>query len=186
MPRVAFRAFATRGVYASIPAFRDEIRKTMENEVVPLITSDLKDIANSMNLDLQFPTEIKTTSDGVTLNVNVQGDGAKVWHWVSQGTKAHDIPKGRLMRPTRRGYKNYRPALFLARYTPKTSPYIRGSYGGPGQYTTNPVYRQKVRHPGIKPRYFERSVVYNVRKDYYRILENGLRRAVRRAQREGS
>jgi hypothetical protein len=183
MPRIGYRMFATRGVYASIPAFRDEIHKAMNNEVAQLVVSDLNDIATSLNLDMSFSTGSVVTSDGITLNVVPVGRGTKIWRWVSYGTKAHWISAG--PRQTHRGYKGYKPALSLARYSPKTSPYIRGSYGGPGQYTTNLVYRQRVRHPGIKPRYFERSVAYNVRKDYYNIMENALRRAVRRAQREG-
>lgn len=183
MPRVAYRAFFTRGVFSHIEVFRNEIHRAMTNEVAPLVVSDLDEIAADLNLNVRFSTGSVVTSDGITLNVVPVGDGVKIWRWVSYGTKPHVIQVS--ARSTHRGYKGYRPALLLARYAPRTSPFIRGSYGGPGRYVSAPVYRQRVKHPGITPRYFERSVVYNVRKDYYNIMENALRRAVRKARGSG-
>lgn len=186
MPVVTYRTFHTRGVYLNMQSFRNEIRKTMDSKINPLIESDLQEIAQDLNLQLDFSPTTEITPDRITVTFTPQGTGAHVWNWVSQGTEDHWIPLSQLTRPTRRGYKGYKPSLLLARYSPKTSPTLRGSFGGVGKYTTTPVYRQKVHHPGIKPRYLERSVAYNVRKDFYSILENALRRAVRRAQKEGS
>lgn len=186
MVAVQYRTFRTRGVFSNKQAFRREIENAMTGRVVPLVTSDLQDIAQDLNLPLTFDPQVKIDEDGISLNFAPQGPRKVVgiWYAVSGGTKRHAIPTK--PRPTRRGVGNYKPALFLARYAPRTSPTLRGSYGGPGQYISNPVYRHHVMHPGIKPRYFERSVAYNVRKDFYKIMENALRRAVRAAQKEGT
>ena len=181
---IYIRRFRTRGVYADVSAFRKETVNSLRRDIDPMIVRELDAIVADWDNKVTFQVTQTVSAEGITTNVYPTGPGAEIFNMVSRGTKGHTISV--VKQSTYRGYKGYRPALWVRRYAPRTSPHVAGAFGGPGQFTNAGVYRRTVYHKGAAPRNFERYVVLKVRDDFYKFLENALRRAVRRAQREGS
>jgi hypothetical protein len=181
---IYIRKFRTRGVYTSKTAFRQETLNSLRRDVNPLVVRELDAIVADWDNQVAFTVIQDISQDGIITSVIPSGPGADIFNMVSRGTKAHWIS---VTKPTTfRGFKGYRPRLWVRRYAPRTSPHTPGAHGGPGQFTNVGVYRQRVYHKGAAPRNIERYVTLRVRDDFYRFIENALRRAVRRAQREGT
>lgn len=176
------RVWRTRGVYANTAAFRRVINKGMINEVAPLLEASMQKRVATWKEPPQFKALHFVTAKGIRLKMIPLGPGAQKWKWVSWGVKG----RWRSVKKTStfRGYKGYRPALRLRRYAPRTFP--GGFFSGPGLKYGPVAYRRRVWWPGITPRYFEKDIINEFRRTYYRVLENIVRRAVRRAQREGA
>lgn len=184
---VQFHAFHTRGVYANVNSFINEIQQGLEQRVAPRIKHRLSEVADSARLDVQFGTSIETFQDGIFVYISPKGPDLKKWIWISGGTKPHPITvnKTSTFRPW--PHQMYKPALKLNRYAPVTSPHFPLAGGGPGKRLAPTAYRKTVMHTGVTPRNFEWHVVQELYQDdlLRRDIENTLRRAVRRAQREG-
>lgn len=181
---VYIRKFRTRGVYTNKQAFRQEVLKSMNRDIDPRILGELSEIVENWETIVTFKVSHDISSTGILSTVTPSGPGAMTFTVVSRGTRGHWINVRN--RSSRRGKGN--PAMLLYRYSPKTSPspHLARGFGGPGTYVGGGAFRKRVYHPGAKPRHFERYVIQAVRKDFYRFIENALRRAVRRAQREGT
>lgn len=157
---------------------------SLDRDINPMIVSEFNNIVSNWETQVAFKVTQTISSKGITTTVTPSGPGAMTFTTVSRGTKGHWIPVKN--RPSRSGKGN--PAMLMYRYSPKTSPspHLARGYGGPGTYFGGGAFRKRVYHTGAKPRNFERYVVQAVRKDFYKFLENALRRAVRRAQKEGT
>lgn len=181
---IYIRKFRTRGVYTNKQAFRRETLESLHLQVNPLVVRELDAIVADWDNQVTFKVTQQVNQQGILTTVMPSGPGADIFNMVSRGTVGHWIS---VTKPTTfRGYKGYKPALWVRRYAPRTSPHVPGAHGGPGQFTNVGVYRKRVYHKGAAPRNFERYVTLRVRDDFYRFIENALRRAVRRAQREGT
>jgi hypothetical protein len=90
--------------------------------------------------------------------IRVTGANAKIWRFVSDGTRAHYI------RPRRA-----KLLRFQSGYSAKTTPNVIGSSAG-GAFGAN-VFASQVRHPGTRPRNFEKIIrrdAQNIAKRIYR------------------
>lgn len=91
----------------------------------------------------------KVSSGGsIVLVLKPSGDGAKLWAWVSGGTREHDIY------PRRR-----KVMAFNSSPGRKTGPAGTGRYGMTPTPTGEDVFAHHVSHPGIEARAFEVDVV---------------------------
>jgi hypothetical protein len=179
---VYLRRFRTRGVYANKAAFQQETLASLNRDINPRVVREFNDIVSNWDTKVDFVVTQEVTSAGIVTSVTPSGPGAMTWASVSGGTPGHWIPVKD--RPSRSGKGS--AAMLMYRYKPKTSPTLARAWGGPGTYFGGGAYRRLAYHPGAKARNFEKAVVEAVRKEFYRFLENALRRAVRRAQREGT
>ncbi len=186
MAFVYYRAFRTRGVFANVPAFRDEMLKWMDGQARNTILFAARRRTFRWKADIKFDVRSHLSSAAIFSDLVVEGSGARFWFYVSRGVS---WPEGRYIYAKRRysprGLKrgHYYPAtLRLARYHPRTK--AGGVYGGAGRYA-KAAYRQAVWWPGIEPRNFEQDILDEMGPQLRRGAENAARRAIRRAQREG-
>lgn len=170
MPKVAYRQIRTRGVYLKKKAFRDEVVKTINGKSKPELIAAHNRIVSNWRNKPEFKARKRITKKGITIFVYASGDAARIWGYVTGGTKPHTIT------PKRGGY----PLRFKTGYKPKTKP--PGKFGGPGAYTGPQVRAMRVRHPGTKARRFEQTIADDYKRTFQRDIENAMRRGLRRAR----
>ena len=127
-----------------------EITSTINAAAKPDVLDAFKDIVANWEHKPKFIAKTVVTRNSIELQVRVAGKNAKIWNYVSRGTRPHKI--------------SAKPGKRLAfmwggpgSYQPKTSP---GPYwGGPGTVRGGSLTRpQTVDHPGNEPRLFEEEV----------------------------
>jgi hypothetical protein len=94
--------------------------------------------------------------------IRVTGVNAKIWRFVSDGTRAHFIRPRRAKR-----------LRFQSSYSAKTEPNVIGSSAG-GAFGAN-VFAAQVRHPGTRARNFEKIISSDAREIAKRIYREKLR-----------
>lgn len=175
MPQVLFRQ-----IKAKIPnwqAFYAEIERTINAEVKPELTGWFDKIVADWKNRPSFKAVSKTTQDWISVYVYPVGVNAKIWKYVSGGTRGpYPIPKpGNKRAKTLRfrwgGYGSYK-----ARTTPQ------GGYKGPGKATGKMQSFKRVRHPGIKARNFERHIARWYQKRFRQTMKNAVARGLRKAR----
>lgn len=174
MPKVFTRAIRPRKTPwppKPAPVYR-VLEKAMENEVKPLIISYFDKIVESWNGKPVFQARMVISQTEITLYVYPTGPNALKWTYVSGGTKPHPIkPKGR-------GYKLKFVWGGPGSYKPKTT--TSGGYKGPGKVIGGqPVEFWAVKHPGNKPRNFEKHIARWSKTKVKRILDNAMKRCSR-------
>jgi hypothetical protein len=182
MPILRARFFRTRGVYASVDAFRDAIEDGASDLLFPMVERAARRVTSSWRVDLEWDQYVSIDSRAIVHWIYPTGRGANVWKWVSQGVPGRLIVAKKSS--TFLGKGKYKPALKLQRYKPFTRP--GGYWGGPGIRYGAVGYRQAVYWTGIAPRNLEYSLAGLVLEDHIRISEQIATRAVRAAQRQGA
>jgi len=171
MPQVLFRQIKAR--IPNWKAFYAEIERTLNAEVKPELVGWFDKIVAEWKNRPSFKAINKTTRDGISVYVYPAGVNAKIWKYVSSGTRGpYPIPKP--------GNKRAKLLRFRGGYKPRTTP--QGGYKGPGKATGKMFIRKHVTHPGIKARNFERHIARWYQKQFRRTMKNAVARGLRRAR----
>lgn len=181
MAVIRYRAFRSRGVYINSAAFMREIARTYQKELYPAVISACLRFTSGWKTQVEWGQDIYVTTKGVT-HYLFPVEGADVWTWVSRGVPGRFIAVNP-NKPTFSRFGRYKPKLSLQRYAAYTQP--GGLWGGPGMRYGPVGYRSEVWWPGIRPRLFEEQIANQLRSFHIRITEEGMRRGVAAAQREG-
>ena len=136
------------------PAVIKRIEASLEKKVSPMVREKIDQIIGTWEHKPDIRQKIRKRGTEIQLYVYPTGENAKIWHYVSRGTKPHPItpkkPGGVLAFPWAG-----QPGL----YNPKTQP--KGTLtSGAGIQTSDQTmhYFQHVDHPGTKPRHFEERI----------------------------
>ena len=175
MPQVLFRAIHAKPI--NWQAFYDEIARTMDAEVKPALLAYFERVTKSWRNAQTFKATKKITKSQMTVNVVPIGENAKIWQYVSHGTRPH------IIRPKGTGY----PLRFewggYGSYKPKTT--TSGGYRGPGRVVGGKTtFRMHVKHPGNAARNFEKHIARWYAPQFRRTMKNAVARATRRASRK--
>lgn len=154
-------------------AIADELKKTIDSDVKSGLLKYFERIVESWEHKPQFRAMKRLREGGIAIYVYPIGEHAKIWKYVSQGTRPHKI------RPKREGGKLAFPWGGYGSYKPKTSK--GGHYKGPG-VVVNPqeTVLPEVNHPGNEAREFERHIARWFQPEYRRLIRNAIQRGNRR------
>lgn len=172
MPQVLFRQIRARPI--NWQAFYDEIAKALDAEVKPDLIAYFEWVTKSWRNTQAFKATKRITKDSMTVNITPTGENAKIWEYVSHGTRPHIIMprKARALRFEWGGYGSYKP---------KTT--TSGGYKGPGKVIGGKtVFRAWVKHPGNAARNFEKHIARWYAPQFRRTMDAAVKRGIRRAQ----
>jgi len=148
-----------------------EVEKTFDRHVKPELRSYFTRITKLWDHPVRFEARKKVTSKSISLYVGPTGTNAKLWIWITLGTKGpYLIPK----QPKPSGF----PLRYRKGYQPRTKPGYK--YRGPGKAVGPWRSAHQVKHPGIKPREFEKHIKRFYTPKFHARMRNALRRGVRR------
>lgn len=174
MPRVLFHTIKAKPI--KWQAFHDELARTLDAEVKPALLAYFEKVTKAWRNRQTFKAIRHITQSEVSVDVKPVGENAKIWRYVSQGTKGpYPIPKS--PRPYNLkflwgGYGSYK-----ARTT------TSGGYNGPGRVVGGKIHRPKqVSHPGIKARNFEQHIARWYKPKFRQTMKNAVARGMRRAR----
>lgn len=149
---------------------RKEIERAMDTQVKPLLIKSHEIIVANWKNKPGFDSKKYIKPSEIAISVFPTGENAKIWGYVDQGTKPHDIePKRAKMLHFAWGGPGSYVSKTLAR------PARTVSSGG---YVQNPVetFRKKVHHPGTEPRNFSKEIASDIQPDFKKLIENAFRR----------
>ena len=161
---------------ATYNAGRREVERALRGQVGPHFMQYYQRIAGrwSERSRPDFVAQIFSSADRLGVDIYPVGPQAKIWRFVSEGTRPHRIPK--------QGFRNL---AFMwggpGSYAPRTSP--GGHYGGPGKASGKRRVFKFVMHPGTKPRRLEKHIARWGRPRARQLTENAMRRGIRRYRR---
>lgn len=125
----------------------DVITAALQGDVTTTLVGALR--KRSANWSMSPLWSSRVSGGGrITLVLQPTGPGAKLWLWVSGGTKEHDIDP-----------KNRKVLAFNTNPGRKTGPAGTSRYGMDRADQGEGVYAHHVNHPGIEARAFEVDVV---------------------------
>lgn len=174
MPKITIR----RGIrsarrVAAFEPIKEEITQAIETRIIPRIEGYFQNVVNEWAPENRPKIETKKTEgpNYIEWYTRPVGDNARIWDYVTNGTKRHYIT------PKRPGY----PLRFLwggpGSYKPKTG--FGGQYRGPGRVVNGRMRRfMIVDHPGNKGRNFE--------KHFKRYINPAFRKETERAVKRGA
>lgn len=131
--------FGKKGV-----ALQAAIVAALQSDVAGMLSKALRERTSNWSKSPRWSAKI-SVGGNIILTMKPTGDGAKLWAWVSGGTKPHAID------PRRK-----KVLSFGSGYVPKTLK--GGTYGQAGVYIGDSVIAHHVDHPGIEARNFEEDV----------------------------
>jgi len=174
MPQVLFRAIKAKPI--NWTAFYNEIAKTLDETVKPELLEYFDKVTDSWVNKPDFKSTKSITPSEMTVSVYPTGENAKIWRYVSQGTKGpYPIPKNPLPYHLKFKWGGY------GSYKPRTT--TSGGYKGPGKVIGGTIHRPKqVSHPGIKARNFEKHIARWYRPRYRQVMKNAVARGLRKAK----
>lgn len=144
-----------------------EVERTFRTEIKAELLSYFYRVVEEWKHKVRFEATIMVSNKGIWIYVYPVGPNANLWIWTSGGTEPHTItPKGPY------------PLVFRTEYQPKTRPGYK--YRGPGESVGPWVATYAVKHPGTKPREFEKHINRFYLPKFRRRVENALRRGARR------
>jgi hypothetical protein len=147
----------------------EEMRRTLVGEIAPDIKRRFEDVVYNWEHKPKFIAKFVRTKDEMGIELRVTGKNAKIWNYVSQGTRPHRIPK---TGETLLAFQWGGPGS----YQPKTYPNPM-MWGGPGTVRGGEsTFRMHVHHPGTEARNFEEGI----RKEYTRRFHGKFSAAIRR------
>ena len=170
-PMILYRATRSRRALSNVDAVRRELERTIDEKVKPLYYKRFKEVVANWSSDVDFELRKFIRPDGISLRVYPRGEDAKIWVFVSHGTKRHTITA-----------KNAPFLIFVwggkGSYVPKTT--SGGGFGGPGIVMGGKVVGAKrVNHPGNAPRDFEKRIQADLQPECRYIMELAWRRGIR-------
>lgn len=174
MPRIVIKVIRSKRRKAAWDYIKPEIDRAMEREVKPRMLSYFNRVVASWDHKPTFRARRVTTPRMIAIDVWPTGPHAKIWVYVSGGTRPHIIRPRRAPR-----------LVFRTNYKPRTS--RGGHYGGPGKAMGDVVFAKEVHHPGSYPREFEKHFGrwFRTSKIFTHSLENAIRRGIRAYKRAG-
>ena len=179
MPQIVVREIRSRGRHPNWDAIQQEVVAAAKAQVVPALIEYHERIVTRWRAEHQpgFASRVSITPNRISIYVfpdRSNPKGRQIWEWLREGTRPH------IIEPKKAGY----PLRFQTGYKPFTN--TTGGYKGPGKAFGPVAFAKKVRHPGIKPRRFDKWIArwYKASKRWPRDIENAFRRGVRRAKRE--
>lgn len=159
-----------------VPQILDAVYQTHKTQV----QKDLVGYFNLITGDWSAKSRPKLTritykrDTGVTTVVTPAGPNAKIWTYVTRGTRKH------IIKPKRARFLRFMwggPGSYI----PKTKP--GGQYGGPGMVQNGKSqFRKSVNHPGSRGRFFERRIVNDYTARYIGLMEKAIQRGLRAAK----
>lgn len=176
--RIYARAVRSRGRRPDWNMIVKDVARAIDAEIKPLLISRFNEIVENWRHRPEFRARKIITTNNITLYVYPAGDEKWLWVLISRtGSRPHLIVP-----------RTKAALAFIwggpGSYEPKTTP--RPTWGGPGvvKGDTKLYIRKSVQHPGFAPRRFEEYITEDkeLRKHVSRIIENALRRAIRRSQ----
>lgn len=172
MPTIAYRATRKRQKFVKAPQVKSDLADALDNEVKPKLLQRFQHVVANWQHKPIFKARKFIRIDRIWVDVFPTGENAKIWLFVTGGTKPHPIRAKRAPR-----------LAFMwgghGSYKPKTRPV--GKFGGPGIVVGGTLHRPiEVQHPGTEAREFEKAIRDDFRKDFSRIMNNAFRRAIRR------
>ena len=157
--------------------FYNEIAKTLDAEVKPALLAYFEKVTKSWTNEQTFKSKKTITQAMMTMYVYPAGPNAKIWQYVSQGTKGpYPIPKPGNTKAKMLKFRWGGPGSYKARTT------TGGGYKGPGKATGPIVLRKRVMHPGIKARNFEAHIARWYNPQFRRTMKNAVARGLRAAK----
>lgn len=153
-------------------------RQAIRDEILKEGARIGKDMSKSMREDVAtwkhkptFPVKVSSTTKKLVIDVTASGPNARIYEYVDQGTRAHNIFPRRAGGALR--FKWGGPGS----YSPKTEP---GRGGATRAYQSGKiVFFKKVRHPGIKARRFGRNVARLWEAQIPRRLQEAINRGIK-------
>lgn len=170
MPQVLFRQIKAKP--ANWQPFYAEIEATLEKTVKPNMIAWFNKIVASWKHRPMFKAKSRITRESMQIYVYPTGASAKIWQYVSGGTRG-PYP----IYPKKPGY----PLKFRTGYKARTT--TSGGYKGAGRAfgkIVRPMYVLK--HPGIKARNFEKHIARWYAPTFRRTMKNAVARATRKAR----
>jgi len=173
MPQVLFRVIKAKPV--NWQAFYNEVAKTLDAEVKPDLIAYFEKVTKSWKNEQSFKAKKRITQTMMAVDVWPVGPNAKIWQYVSQGTRPHVIkPKGK-------GYTLKFQWGGYGSYKAKTT--TSGGYKGPGKVVGGKTVRfAQVNHPGNKARNFEKHIARWYAPQFRRTMKNAVARGMRRVR----
>ena len=133
-----------------------------------------KGIVSDWDHKPRFRTRVDNLRGQLTTVLQATGKWAKIWNWVSQGTKG----------PYKIRAKNAPFLMFRSGYKPRTTPKGRtATFGGPGVATGSWNKKQEVTHPGIEARDFEGLIRNQYAQTFSKIIRKAIKDGARMARR---
>jgi len=129
-----------------------------------------KEITGDWKNKPKFRSRVTNLRGVLTAELEAIGKNAKIWYWVSLGTKPH------IIRP-----RNAKALAFPwggpGSYKPKTTPRGRSAtFGGPGTVSNAKMtYRQEVHHPGTEARDLEGLIRNKYAPTFSRIIRKAIK-----------
>ena len=177
MPKVAFRQIRSRGIFLDQRAFRREVERTIDQKSKPELIQAHKRVVSNWRNEPEFKARKRIERKGISVFVYASGENARIWGYVTGGTRKHKIP----LRPKPPGTALRFNWGGKGSYKPKTAPV--GKFGGPGRVVGGKAtFAKQVQHPGTKARNFEKTIADDYKKTFNRDIENAMRRGLRRAR----
>lgn len=171
MPQVLFRVIRANSPKWSV--LYNELEKSIDTEVKPALVAWFNKVTRNWTHKQVFKATKSITPSQIEIAVYPTGPNAKIWGYVSKGTKGpYPIPKP--------GNKRAKTLRFREGYKARTT--TSGGYNGPGKATGKTVFRKHVTHPGIKARNFERHIARWYRPQFRRAMKNAVARGLRKAK----
>lgn len=162
------RSPARQRLVARASAGRDEVLRVLRDDIAQAAIGYMEEITENWKHKQKFEVSRVVARGGLRVYVRPVGENAKYWTWTSEGTKEHPIIA-----------KRKKTLAFRLDYDPKTTP--KPTWGGPGISTGKMVFPVIVpKHPGTKPREFEKYIAKQMAKSFRKDVENAFRRGVRR------
>ena len=158
-------------IFENAKRLRDEVERTLEKEVGPHYIKEFEKVTSDWQHKPDWKQQLKSKRATSELTVYPSGKNAKIWAWVSRGTKAHRIAARRA------------PLLaFRTNYSARTQPVGRYSVGS-GRATGPLVFARTVNHPGNKARKFEEVISKKQSPWFYKTMDKAFKRGVKMMQR---
>lgn len=177
MPTRTIRSNLRQTLIRQDAAIRKELREEMG-----VTAQDMADwltiAAGSTKLNVRFAPRVDVRPDRLVATVDIAGTGKPIFIYLDKGTGKYG--------PKKKAYeiKPKPPNKFLSfqkGYSPKTGPGARINVGT-GKRSGERVFVKKVKHPGIKPRDFTKTVSKELKPSFDRRIDNAIRRGIRKAR----
>jgi len=174
VPRTVIKTIRSERRKRAWDYIKPEIDRMMDRQVKPKMLSYFERVVESWEHKPAFKARKITNQNMIAIDVWPTGPHAKVWTYVSGGTRPHIIRPRRASR-----------LVFRTGYKPRTS--RGGHYGGPGVATGKKVCAREVHHPGSYAREFEKHFLrwFRSSKIFTHSMENAVRRGLRAYRRAG-
>lgn len=144
----------------------DALEDALKGPVADLLEHEMEKRVKGWTDAPRFESKFYALLTRIGLIVMPAGRGKKKWIWATAGTRDHLIvPRRAKLLTIKEGYD------------PRTKP--GNIYGGPGSYSGDYHLAGAVRHPGVKPREFERHIVQENTKKIFDILQQAANKAAK-------